>query len=479
MAVFEDEKLRDEEIKSGFTPGSPDDDSFQLEKMDNYPGEIRFPENYSEIDDLTTDKSQESTNDYESKQLIDSSEESPGDLLAEKISQPEEVTQAFIVDEPIIKDFELYEDEIIESPEIIAENSENSDQEINNSNIEASENSIAGIKSEEDAAIAVDDELKALIQKELEKSKSKQIVETQEDEISDEQPLELPDIDSEKEFEIINISEIDADRPSTYFPKEEAFETLENNNEPPPIMDITKPTKKPAVKPDDSGEIKEKKRRKPIPWKLLIIPAVAALSLIIIGSLSYIFLFDENSDFYLFRLTTDTLISTTKKLDTPKITSTRTESTISDTLKTALTKPEVKQDTIIKKYDTDKTIISQKTKEKVSEKIATTEKPRKERIETKKPDYAYKPIDKPVVPLQQTKTEIYTIQVYASPSKEDAEEWLERLKAMNIENAFISTQKIRDRIWYRVRFGNFNTREEARSMALRYGFAQSWIDRVQ
>ena len=54
-----------------------------------------------------------------------------------------------------------------------------------------------------------------------------------------------------------------------------------------------------------------------------------------------------------------------------------------------------------------------------------------------------------------------------------------RLRNKNVKNAFLSTQRIRDKIWYRVRFGPFDTREDAEAEALKLGFAQSWIDRVR
>ncbi|MBX3043423.1 MAG: SPOR domain-containing protein [Candidatus Kapabacteria bacterium] len=74
---------------------------------------------------------------------------------------------------------------------------------------------------------------------------------------------------------------------------------------------------------------------------------------------------------------------------------------------------------------------------------------------------------------------VYTVQIYSSPSKEDAETWLNKLRSKNVQGAFISEQNVRDKVWYRVRFGNFRTREEARNAALRLGFAQTWIDRVK
>lgn len=74
----------------------------------------------------------------------------------------------------------------------------------------------------------------------------------------------------------------------------------------------------------------------------------------------------------------------------------------------------------------------------------------------------------------------FTIQVYSTPSLEDAENWVKNLRIKyNIDNVYITPQTVRDRIWYRVRFGYFSSFEEARTTALKYGFSQSWIDRIK
>lgn len=74
---------------------------------------------------------------------------------------------------------------------------------------------------------------------------------------------------------------------------------------------------------------------------------------------------------------------------------------------------------------------------------------------------------------------VYTIQVYSTPSREDAEQWKKELEKMNIPKAYISEQKIRDVIWYRVRFGEYPTREQAMQAAKQLGFSQMWVDRIK
>jgi septal ring-binding cell division protein DamX len=76
-------------------------------------------------------------------------------------------------------------------------------------------------------------------------------------------------------------------------------------------------------------------------------------------------------------------------------------------------------------------------------------------------------------------TPIYTIQVYSTPNLDDAKYWVSRLQQMNISTAYISKQKVRDITWYRVRFGEYPSKEEARSAASKFGFSQLWIDRVK
>jgi cell division septation protein DedD len=75
--------------------------------------------------------------------------------------------------------------------------------------------------------------------------------------------------------------------------------------------------------------------------------------------------------------------------------------------------------------------------------------------------------------------QLFTIQVYATPSLDDAEEWKEKLERQNIPDVVITTQKIRDRNWYRIRFGSFKSIDEAKSAAQKSGFANSWIDRIR
>lgn len=81
-------------------------------------------------------------------------------------------------------------------------------------------------------------------------------------------------------------------------------------------------------------------------------------------------------------------------------------------------------------------------------------------------------VDEKVKPL-------YSVQIYASPSKEDAEDWMMKLKRLKVSSIRMDTQKVRGELWHRVRFGEFDSKEDARNAAIKLGFAQSWIDRIK
>lgn len=78
-----------------------------------------------------------------------------------------------------------------------------------------------------------------------------------------------------------------------------------------------------------------------------------------------------------------------------------------------------------------------------------------------------------------SKDEEYTVQVYASPSREDAINWLNKIRKKVGNQATMTDHYVRNVKWYRIRFGSFKSREEAESAARKSGFNQAWIDRVK
>ena len=97
------------------------------------------------------------------------------------------------------------------------------------------------------------------------------------------------------------------------------------------------------------------------------------------------------------------------------------------------------------------------------------------KTETKPKSRPYKPESPPSASAQGE----YVIQVYASPSADDADEWLQQLRKRSINDGFISSQSVRGQTWYRVRFGKFTTRDEADARASQLGFSNVWVVRVK
>jgi septal ring-binding cell division protein DamX len=84
-----------------------------------------------------------------------------------------------------------------------------------------------------------------------------------------------------------------------------------------------------------------------------------------------------------------------------------------------------------------------------------------------------------IPPPQSAGKPLYVVQVFSSPSKDDADEWLHSLRARNVQGGYITEQKIKGESWFRVRFGEFTSRDEAESAAMQLGFREPWIARIR
>lgn len=73
----------------------------------------------------------------------------------------------------------------------------------------------------------------------------------------------------------------------------------------------------------------------------------------------------------------------------------------------------------------------------------------------------------------------YAVQVYASPSLDDAQEVAEHLRRQGAPAVVVSAVNIRGQTWWRVRFGPYATRLQAEQAALRFGATSAWIVKVQ
>lgn len=376
----------------------------------------------------------------------------------------------------------------------------------------------------------LDDDLKKMLMQELEDSKARrEKIQSSKPEIiqspKSEEELKndlasfesVDDLDEAAEFDL---SEIEAEHPSQYNPEEELVKKKPAEDEVPKIE--SKPASVKIIdeefSKEDYKEPEPKKKRRKSAFALFGFAAAAIVLLTAIGVAIYYFMYypsEEISTAQAESTKTDTLVLTKK--DTVKFTEKihdttgKAEEKIPEKIITPKEEPKqqpkiVVAETPVMKPEPKpqppkhepKTVIEEKPK-------AIAQKP----MDTKpKPSITQKPVVKPKeTQPRPTKTEltqpqediaetitkdtkepttalkhteaIYVVQVYASPSEEDANMWLERLKNKNVKNLFISKQIIRDKTWYRVRFGSFPTREEAHEAAIKLGYSQSWVDRVR
>ncbi len=73
---------------------------------------------------------------------------------------------------------------------------------------------------------------------------------------------------------------------------------------------------------------------------------------------------------------------------------------------------------------------------------------------------------------------IYSVEIYSSQSKEDAEEWQKKLQRRGVKTDIVK-HYIRDILLYKVRFGAYPTKSEAAAEARNLGFSTFWIDRIK
>lgn len=113
--------------------------------------------------------------------------------------------------------------------------------------------------------------------------------------------------------------------------------------------------------------------------------------------------------------------------------------------------------------------------------LPSNTKSRKEKSPiTQQPPITKKQTEVPVLPnTAQKGVSEYVVQVFSSPSKDDAIEWLQLLRDRNVSGGYIAEQKIKGESWFRVRFGSFPSRNAAEDEAMRLGFRQPWVARIR
>lgn len=538
MAVFEEEILKPEEQESGFNPGEPDDDTFSLKNEDDYPGELPdFSDKKADDIKQTLSEivSEKSVNDEDSEQpdeeQIDDPEYSTDISSAEVISADEgESVWDKYDDEPVENETS---DEIDEDLFNIPEAEESETDTIEDDDLPTIEEVGASIDPEDKEEISdersaidnideesfeVDDELKNMIQSELDKGKERAAKKQQTEQ------LEEQNKKSKEEFIPVNESGDTADSFDLGSLDEEISklsidETIKAAQEQKDAA--LKEAKKSKERPIESDKQKSKKG--------IIFWTAAATFLITLGlGYGYLKFFTDffNTDAHKTEIVAEDSTAShdnpiaedhTAKDEHDEHTDQKVDSASHDEHKEANMsekehiaenqihenkteehsekkeepkKVEHKTQHDVKKVEKEAThkVASHKNVTKPETKKEVTHKPKKQR-ETSKTEKKVEPNRENITEdiVEQTFIEdeniddegVYIVQIYATPSKDDAEDWLDKLNNKNIDNAFISTKKVRGKTLYRVRFGNYRSKEEARTAALKYGFAQTWIDRVK
>ena len=480
MPSIDENILKEEELIGGFEPGSTEDESFYLEKIEEYPGNLpyEFPIDIPPPEEIPEDNSTNLTGN-------------PDDLQYETVDTGNSENDIPLGDEKI----DLSQNINPEPANVVAR------EEIP---VSSTETEINSESADEEATIQADLDLLSLDLKKLidddqsrfqRKRKSTDYFNPEDKkEIQIKEFVPIKDDEAQK----FDITLMDADHPSTYGIKLNLppLESEENIS----VDKIELPVEK------ESDEYK--KRRRVAFWKHISISTAAMFLLIIIGCISYYYYYkidpfkpkpvtaqkEETKDSVHSKVEKETnriaIDSTTKPKDT------LSAKTI-ETPDTNLTKPKDAETKIPEEENKDfsknevKTEIIPKPK---NAEIITKKKPLVKNYKNRYKHIAINAVPKKSKKLKNThfdnKSEnltstivnvqcLYVVEVYSSPLKEDANDWINKLKKKNVANAYISQQKIRDKIWYKVRFGNFKTFEEASSTAIKLGFVRAWIDRIR
>jgi|GEM_PF-6190428 len=580
MAQFDNENLNPEEEITGFQAGEQGDETFKLSQMEKYPGDL--PEMISGEDKPLYESSPEDATSEEIEADVDQSSEPElsDDKDLEENVESQEINPGSEEKWNLIDDSEddvaggLDSEEEVEAEDeaegpyadIFGDEPVSKD-ELRPTNPELSEN-------------PVNDDLKDIINSELERSKSRKekkaekIQDEAEQELADAAPLVQPTSSDGTETEM-DFSEIPGDRPSNYGLKPVKV----------PLAD------KQTEQSKENVEEKREKKRSPWFWPIIVGSSVALILLTAFGTYFYLKGDQENKNYSLYLNLKNLGFSFDIPIDVDTVSwvSMRMEDFIGDDgivdqdkvnqyleqKASDVEKPETSQvdpkdsgtkentsdpddelyseddqgqdandnpfrepseklnpDSEIDNYiqaekDIEKTqsqsrVItktkknpfrdSQKDKEsKVSNSasdISTKEKtlpkkqPKPEKINEQQDESKHIPIDKSSKAtdsadkraddllaeirnrqnknLDETENDrSYTVQVFSTLSREDAEIWRKKLDNRKVGKAFISEHVIRDQIWYRVRVGDYKTREEALRAARKLGYAQVWVDRLK
>ena len=514
MAIF-DEKLTPEEIESGFSTEEADNETFSLDAFGgSYPAEMP---NYNEATFYNAKKSSAETeftaveevleNDiFNEENTVNNEENNFNEEIEEveitipEIQDREETNE---IQEITVDDvFNILDDD---SENFIAENnntvseSENENvsetQEIipeknDNENVTVAENETT-VDTDDKTKIDLGDDFLRMLAEDIQRDNSKQSVNIEEDLTQETEGTVQFNTPSEIEIgdEVDSISadlitgEIETNKAEILDKSETFNEEVEENNQ--TISEnIEKNADNENIKIENTkviydskmennnkdDEIKQQEKKKAT---ILIISIVGLASLLIIGGIiGYLYLSSKNN----IRPAKD---ETTQTIDSVGIETEIVESEILED--TVVAETDLLQDTtqieeVVEKVETPQPTVQPERPAPPAQQPRTVTERTPERTVTER-RVPTQP-QRQTQPPKATTTGVYTVQIYSSPSRTDAESRLNMLRQKNIVGE-ISTQQIKGTTWHRVRFGSYSSYEEALAAANKYGFNDAWIERVK
>lgn len=515
MSNFEDDILRPEEIAGGFEP-IDGDDTFAIDSMMEYPGNLPDfnPVSEPEVEDVAEPEVAE-------ENIVDSDDAISAelDVAQESESEPEDEDELELEDEP---ESELeYEVELESEPE---PDSELEDE--------------VEIEDEDELESELEDELESEPEYEFEPESEDDFAKWNEEPTKLDEDVQkeyvTPEIEkavvteeNQSDFSLagINLDDLFADAP-----KEEAVTAVPVDDSPEAKLEFAGLQEEIEEKPggiietdfpdhissigvenideESEPEVEEKlkqgaeknkktKTEKKKSGRKMWIPVAACLLLLIGGVIYFLssgldsfFTGDKKSD------TTIAKVATPEKKTKAKTVLSEAKSSdekVADSLQAApIEEPKPKEIELPVQQNIDKSVNTNigndLTIETKPAKVAPQKKYSERSAKTKVLARKRRAINANVAASSQannaqasqiTDPQIYVIQFYASPSQSDAEQWLRKVQNKVGNKAYISTQIVRDQVWYRVRCGTFSTKEEATVAARKYGFSQSWVDRIR
>lgn len=500
------EELKEEELLSGFELLNTDDESFLLDNGVEYPGKLPYKLSPNEIKDAVASEKliknfldqqkQETNQNDETKStiwnLFEEEEEELHKLINKNTSEDENLKLGNNYDNSLdhiekhnFEQTDEYDIPIDSVTDIDNDIKDTSSDKLNYDNNEETvseryqnqfENNTIDENINIEEQVKLDDDFLSLIQSDLNKSLLIKTdgVSNQSNPINQESNVDFNDFKDVCEIEdsiLIEFDSININKPSE-IKKEE-------------IKVKSTPTKKLKV-PKNIKEKKEKPEKKPrkklnlplLPWKkIALLSSSFAFFIGVIFLAYYLFFIDSETQQQIQKI--KSLGSKKNNIaDTIKVT--KTEEKIEIETNKAQDSLKIHNDTIPQKNASIDFALNKKVNEEIIPKVITPKKyPKNNSNNIKISLQTNKNTNRPINTFSIVDDRIYVVEVFSTPIKEEAEKWLLRLHTEKIYDGVIRTQKIRDEIWYKVRFGNFSNYEDAKLAILKNGIKNASIDRIK